>query len=67
MIRFWMVAILLTGMTSGVTEARDRQRFSSYQGGSGSLSRPCVTQPEQCRRLSIHRAVKVVLSSGFSQ
>lgn len=31
MIRFWMLAILLIGITSGVTEARDRHRGSNYQ------------------------------------
>ena len=32
MIRFWMLAILLIGMTSGVTEARGRYRGSNDQG-----------------------------------
>ena len=34
MLRFWMLAILLIGMTGGVTEARGRHRVSNYQGGS---------------------------------
>ena len=40
MIRFWMLAILLIGMTSGVTEARGRHRVSNYQGGSWQSSSP---------------------------
>ena len=34
MIRFWMVAILLVGLTSGESEARGRNRGMRYQGGS---------------------------------
>ena len=40
MIRFWMLAILLIGMTSGVTEARGRQRVSGYQRSSWQSPSP---------------------------
>lgn len=40
MIRFWMLAVLLIGMTSGVTEARGRHRVSGYQGGYRQMSSP---------------------------
>ena len=40
MIRFWMMAVLLIGMTSGVTEARGRHRVSNYQRGSWQSSSP---------------------------
>ncbi len=40
MIRFWMLAILLMGMTSGVTEARGRNRVVRYQGSSWQSQSP---------------------------
>jgi len=40
MIRFWILAILLIGITSGVTEARGRHRGSSYQRGSWQSPSP---------------------------
>lgn len=40
MIRFWMLAILLIGMTSGVTEARGRHRVSNYRGGTWQSPSP---------------------------
>ena len=40
MIRFWMLAILLIGMTSEVAEARGRHRVSNYQGGSWQSQSP---------------------------
>ena len=40
MIRFWMLAILLMGMTSGVSEARGRNRVVRYQGSSWQSQSP---------------------------
>ncbi len=40
MIRFCIVAILLIGMTSGVTEARNRNRVTRYQGSSWRSQSP---------------------------
>ena len=50
MIRFWIIAILLIGMTSGVTEARGRNRVSNYRGSSWQSPSPVryttgTTQP----------------------
>lgn len=45
MIRFWMLAILLIGMT-GVSEARGRQRVMRYQGNSWQ-SQPSVNYTTQ--------------------
>jgi len=76
MIRFWMAAILLTGMTSGVTEARDRQRFSSYQGGFRQSQSPVryttgtmqTIYPQSGQSGSQQRIqpVSVVSTSGYS-
>ena len=40
MIRFWMLAILLMAMTSGVTEARGRNRVVRYHGSSWQSQSP---------------------------
>lgn len=40
MIRYWMLAFLLIGMTAGVSEARGRSRAVRYQGNSWQSSRP---------------------------
>ena len=40
MIRFWMLAILVIGMISEVTEARGRHRVSNYQGSNWQSQSP---------------------------
>jgi hypothetical protein len=40
MIRYWMLAFLLIGMTAGVSEARGRSHTVRYQGNSWQSSRP---------------------------
>ena len=40
MIRYWMMAFLMIGMTADVSEARGRSRAVRYQGSSWQSSRP---------------------------
>lgn len=40
MIRYWMLAILLMGMTCDVTEARGRRRVTRYQGSTWQSRTP---------------------------
>jgi hypothetical protein len=70
MIRFWMLAILLIGLTSDVSEARGRNRGMRYHGGSSqyqsTMRYSSGTTQAVYSQASHNGSQAVVRTAGFS-